>query len=105
MLADSTDAVTAIRGAALTFTGDPFLEDPASCVRYESDAIVVMADGHVVDFGPAAQVAGRLRAETRVTRYTDALRVQRPKVSVLARSLILRLRTLGHDPGVMEIRS
>jgi guanine deaminase len=73
MLADSADAVTAIRGAALTFTGDPFLEDPASCMRYESDAIVVMADGHVVDFGPAGQVAGRLGADTRVTRYTDTL--------------------------------
>jgi guanine deaminase len=73
MLANSTSAITAIRGAALTFKGDPFLEDAASCMRYESDAIVVMADGHIIDFGPAGQVTGRLRATTRVTRYADAL--------------------------------
>src|SRR5258708_14705543 len=73
MLAHSTGAITAIRGAALTFKGDPFLEDAASCMRYESDAIVVMADGHIIDFGPAGQVTGRLRATTRVTHYADAL--------------------------------
>ena len=47
MTANATGAVTAIRGAVLTFSGDPFLEDPASCTRYESDAIVVMANGRI----------------------------------------------------------
>jgi guanine deaminase len=65
--------ITVIRGAVLTFSGDPFLEDPAACMRYESDAMVVMADGHVVDFGPASEVAGRVPAGTRVTHYADAL--------------------------------
>ncbi len=73
MHVNSTDAITAIRGAALTFTADPFLDDPASCVRYESDAIVVMAKGHIIDFGPAGEVAGRLRAGTQVRHYGDAL--------------------------------
>jgi guanine deaminase len=73
MLANSPGAVTAIRGAALTFTGDPFLEDVESCMRYESDALVVMGNGRIADFGPAAQVASRLPAATRVTHYADAL--------------------------------
>jgi guanine deaminase len=73
MPAPSPDAVSAIRGAVLTFTGDPFLEDPSSCTRYESDAIVVMANGSIVDFGSAQEVASRLPAGTRVTRYADAL--------------------------------
>jgi guanine deaminase len=65
--------ITVIRGAVLTFAGDPFLDDPAACIRYESDAMVVMANGHVVDFGPASQVADRVPAGTRVTHYADAL--------------------------------
>ncbi len=73
MLALPAAGITAIRGAVLTFTGDPFLEDPAACMRHESDAMVVMADGHVVDFGPASEVAGRVPAGTRVTHYADAL--------------------------------
>ena len=67
------DAVTAIRGSVLTFTGDPFLDDPASCMRYESDAIVAMANGRIVDFGPAQDVVTRLPAGTQVTQYADAL--------------------------------
>ena len=44
-------AVTAIRAALLTFTGDPFLEGAEATRRYESDAIVAMADGRIVDCG------------------------------------------------------
>jgi guanine deaminase len=66
-------AVTAIRGAVLTFTGDPFASDLSDCMRYESDAIVAMADGKVVDFGPAAEVAPRLAPGTAVTTFADAL--------------------------------
>jgi guanine deaminase len=73
MPAKAAEGTAAIRGAVLTFTGDPFLEDPASCVRYESDAIVVMTNGRVTDCGPAGEVAGRLPAETPVTQYPDAL--------------------------------
>jgi guanine deaminase len=67
------DAVTAIRGAVLTFTGDPFVTDVGDCMRYESDAVVAMAHGHVVDFGPAAEVIARLPPETPISGYSDAL--------------------------------
>jgi guanine deaminase len=64
-------AVTAIRGALLTFTGDPAQD--ARGVYHERDAIVAMADGCVVDCGPAQEVAPRLPPGTRVTAYANAL--------------------------------
>ena len=63
--------VTAIRGALLTFTGDPFVD--AAAVQYDTDAIVAMADGRIVDCGPAADVVARLPANTPVTHYPGAL--------------------------------
>ena len=66
-------AVTAIRAALLTFTGDPFLEGAEATRRYESDAIVVMADGRIVDCGAASDVQRRLPSDTPVTHYANAL--------------------------------
>ena len=63
--------VCAIRAALLTFTGDPFGDDTAR--RYESDAIVAMANGRIVDCGPSALVTQRLPPETSVTHYPGAL--------------------------------
>jgi guanine deaminase len=70
--ADAT-ALTAIRGALLTFDGDPFAGDPDTVRRYEADAIVAMAGGRIVDCGRSAEVAKRLPPDTPVTHYTDAL--------------------------------
>ena len=64
---------TAIRGALLTFDGDPLPTEPASRCRYETDAIVAMADGRIVDCGAAGEVARRLPAGTPVTHYANAL--------------------------------
>ena len=63
----------AIRGALITFTGDPFVEGVEDTRRYESDAIVVMRDGCIVDCGPATDVLSRLPRETQVTSYANAL--------------------------------
>ena len=46
----------ALRGPALTFTGDPFGDGLDSTMVHEPDAIVAMADGHITHFGPAATV-------------------------------------------------
>lgn len=46
----------ALRGAALTFTGDPFQAGIESTLRYESDAIVAMADAKFTHIGPAGEV-------------------------------------------------
>ena len=69
----AAEPVTAIRGAMLSYSGDPFIEDPAACLHYESDAIVAMAEGRIVDCGSAHAVAGRLPPETPVANYPDAL--------------------------------
>ena len=52
----------ALRGPALTFTGDPFRDGLARTMVHEPDAIVAMADGHITHFGPAAEVAPLLPA-------------------------------------------
>jgi len=60
---------TAIRGPALTYTGDAFAEGLERTMRYEPDAIVAMAGGKVTHFGPAAEVRPQLPRGVRVRRY------------------------------------
>lgn len=55
---------TALRGSALTFTGDPFTTGVAAAMRHESDAIVAMAGGRITHFGPAGTVREQLPAGT-----------------------------------------
>jgi guanine deaminase len=64
---------TAIRAALLTFDGDPEFAPAGARCRYESDAIVAMAQGRIVDCGAAGEVAQRLPPGTTVTRYPNAL--------------------------------
>jgi len=63
---------TAIRAALLTFDDDPFIAGD-SAMRYERDAIVVMAGGRIVDCGAASDVLSRLSGDTPVTHYANAL--------------------------------
>ncbi len=63
----------AIRGAAVTFTGDPFTDGVAATRRHEPDAVVAMDDGRIVAFGAASDVLPTLPADTPVTRYDHAL--------------------------------
>jgi len=65
---------TALRGPALTFTGDPFRDGLERTLVHEPDAIVAMQDGRITDFGPAARVAPRLPAGTEIRDFgKDAL--------------------------------
>ena len=66
-------ATRAIRGALVTFSGDPFVDGVEVTRRYESDAIVAMANGRITDCGPAHDVMTRLPAGTQVTSYANAL--------------------------------
>jgi guanine deaminase len=59
-------ATTAIRGPALTYTGDAFLKGLDNTMRYESDAIIAMRDGKITHFGPAGSVRDELPAGTTV---------------------------------------
>ena len=70
----ATGSVSAIRGPALTYTGDPFKSGLEHTMVYESDAIVAMADGKITHFGPASKVEGQLPPGTKVKNYgKDAL--------------------------------
>ena len=63
----------ALRGALVTFVGDPFVDGIAATRRYEPDALVVIDKGRVRDCGPAADVARRLAPGVPVTAYANAL--------------------------------
>jgi guanine deaminase len=66
--------MTAVRGPALTFSGDPFRNGLDDTMVHQPDAIVAMADGHIVHFGPASLIAPLLPAGTEVRDYgKDAL--------------------------------
>jgi guanine deaminase len=62
----TSSLTTALRGPALTFTGDPFIEGIADVMRYESDAIVAMTDGRISHVGPASTVRGQLPPGTHI---------------------------------------
>ncbi len=69
----NTKPLKGIRGEALTFVADPFLEKGKKCHRYWKDALIVMQDGHIVDVGDYAEVAPRHPGLTDIDTYTDAL--------------------------------
>ncbi len=60
---------TAVRGPALTFTGDPFRDGLDRTMIHEPDAIVVMQDGLITQFGPAARIAPLLPPGTEVRDF------------------------------------
>ena len=69
-----TGAPTAIRGPALTFTGDPFRDGLAATMVHWPDAVVAMADGRISHAGPADQVLQHLPPRTDIRNYGgDAL--------------------------------
>lgn len=70
------DAVTtALRGAALAWRADPFTVSPEEALRYESDAVLVMQDGVIAQFGPAHEVLPTLPEGTAVVRHERSLLV------------------------------
>ena len=64
---------TAIRGAAFTFSADPFLAPSADCLVYEDDALILIEDGIITAFGPYAATAAALPAGVIATHHPDCL--------------------------------
>ena len=60
---------SAIRGPALTFTGDPFKDGLEKTMRYETDAIVAFGDGYITHFGPADTIKAQLPADMPIKNY------------------------------------
>lgn len=57
----------AIRGPALTFTGDVFTDTAA--LRHESDALIAFSGGKITHFGAASAVCAQLPAGTPIKEY------------------------------------
>jgi guanine deaminase len=66
-------SASAIRGTALTFTGNPFEVGGPASARVENDALVVMEDGRITAFGDYDATKSALPADTPVTTYRNAL--------------------------------
>ena len=66
-------ATAAVRGAALTFSADPFVVPSRDALHHEQDALLVCAQGRIVAFGPAADWLPMLPPTVPVTRYDNAL--------------------------------
>lgn len=58
-----------LRGPVLTYTGDPFRDGLKRTMVHEPDAIVVLQDGHIVQFGPAAEIAPSLPPDVEIRDY------------------------------------
>jgi guanine deaminase len=66
--------VTALRGPALSFSGDPFRDGLERTMVHEPDAIVVMQAGRITHFGPAGTIQRLLPPATEIRDYgKDAL--------------------------------
>ena len=73
-LGEPRRARTAIRGPVLTYSGDPFRLGLAEAMHYDPDALVVMAEGRIVQLGPARKLRPLLAPGTPIVDYgRDAL--------------------------------
>jgi guanine deaminase len=62
---------TAVRGHAISFTGDPFFVDDAF-VDIE-DALIISEGGIITAFGPYSELSGQVPTGVEVVHYPDAL--------------------------------
>jgi guanine deaminase len=67
----STPGATAVRGHAITFTGDPFFDDDAFVDI--PDALLVSENGVITAFGPYTEIVDQVPAGVEVAHYPDAL--------------------------------
>lgn len=63
----------AIRGSTLTFTGNPFVKPVVECLHFEEDAIILMKDGLIAEFGSAEEIKPKLPEGVAIEHYTDSL--------------------------------
>lgn len=63
----------ALRGTLLRFRGDPFEMPPDEALDIETDGIVLIRDGHIVETGPFARLKDRLPPGTGLHDYSNCL--------------------------------
>jgi len=64
---------TALRGTIVSFTGDPFLVDPARALLHEPDGLIVCRDGVIESVGPYDTLRGSLPADAPITDYSGCI--------------------------------
>jgi guanine deaminase len=69
----STSPVTALRGTIISFTGDPFLTDPAKSFVHEPDGMIVCRDGKIEAAGPYGSVRPILPSGTPIANYSGCI--------------------------------
>ncbi len=66
-------SIKALRGRALSFRDDPFRAEPRDCVDWVEDALILVEDGRILDFGPYDQIAARLPDGIAPVEYGDGV--------------------------------
>ncbi|SOR30852.1 guanine deaminase [Methylorubrum extorquens] len=61
----------AIRGPAVSLTGNPFLSE--GCLQHVADALILIEDGRITAFGDFSDLADQIPAGVAVTAYENAL--------------------------------
>ena len=69
----NTSPVTALRGTIVSFTGDPFLVDPAKAVVHEPDGLIVCRGGVIEAVGPYGSVQASLPSNVPITDYSGCI--------------------------------
>jgi len=57
----------------VTFSGNPFTQHPGECIEHIEDSMVVMENGMITEWGPAADINTRLDEDVDVESYRDCL--------------------------------
>ena len=65
--------ITALRGALVSFTDDPFLVDPAKAFQHEPDGLIICRDGLIEAAGPYVSLRSKLPADTPITDYSGCI--------------------------------
>jgi guanine deaminase len=66
-------AVKALRGATISFCGNPFDQPAAACLSHYEDALVVIEDGKISAIGPYSDLVAQLPPNVVPVEYPDAL--------------------------------
>lgn len=66
-------SITVLRGTIVSFTGDPFLTDPAQALVHEPDGLIICGDGLIEAVGAYDNLRAKLPEGTRVTDYAGCI--------------------------------
>lgn len=62
-----------VRGEILTFTNDPFLNQPKDCYTFYTDGLIVIQDGVILDVGEYANISGKYPNLKQIDEYKDSV--------------------------------